>query len=180
MRDIPHRQLTRPKKVFEFFFDGAVKSTAQEGSIKLEPIADGQLNAVCFWFDLHLDEEATITTAPPGFGKFGEGGQVAVDEQAVRRRLVFASNSAVANRIGFAGPASLGRSHAGAQPPSGCGGGRFGPERLERVCRQGALLGPGSAVLGAQSAGGCMRRGTFTALSRPTRLSKRRCKRAKR
>ena len=80
MRDVPHRRLTRPKKVFEFFFDGALKSTVQEGVIKLEPVADGKLNAVCFWFDLHLDEEATITTAPPGIDK---GGQVA-DDTAVR------------------------------------------------------------------------------------------------
>ena len=81
MRDIPHRQLTRPKKVFEFFFDGSLKSTSQEGVIKLEPIADGVLNAVCFWFDLHLDEEATITTAPPGIGK---GGQMVEVDAAVR------------------------------------------------------------------------------------------------
>ena len=82
LRDIPHRRLTRPKKVFEFFFDGALKSTAQEGVIKLEPIAAGHLNAVCFWFDLHLDEEATITTAPPGIGK---GGQLVADDETVRR-----------------------------------------------------------------------------------------------
>ena len=81
MHDIPHRRLTRPKKVFEFFFDGALNSTAHEGVIKLEPLADGKLNAVCFWFDLHLDEEDTITTAPPGIDK---GGQV-VDDTAVRR-----------------------------------------------------------------------------------------------
>jgi protein arginine N-methyltransferase 7 len=91
MRDIPHRQLTRPKKVFEFFFDGALKSTAQEGVIKLEPIADGQLNAVCFWFDLHLDEDATITTAPPGIGK---GGQMEVNDEAVRCSCVGRSISA--------------------------------------------------------------------------------------
>jgi protein arginine N-methyltransferase 7 len=76
MQDTPHRVLTRPKKVFEFFFDGALKSTAQEGVIKLELIADGCLNAVCFWFDLHLDEEATLTSAPPGVGK---GGQLHAD-----------------------------------------------------------------------------------------------------
>lgn len=70
--DMPHRRLTRPKKVFEFFFDGAMKSSAQEGILKLEPVADGIMNAVCFWFDLHLDEEATITTAPEGV--IGKGG----------------------------------------------------------------------------------------------------------
>ena len=31
----------------------------------------GHLNAIVFWFDLHLDEEASITTAPPGIGLGG-------------------------------------------------------------------------------------------------------------
>ena len=35
-------------------------------------IEDGTLNAVVFWFDLHLDEEETITSAPPGFLCGGE------------------------------------------------------------------------------------------------------------
>ena len=78
MQDVPHRRLTRPKKLFEFFFDGAVKSSAQEGVIKLEAIADGHLNAVCFWFDLHLDEDASLTNAPPGIGK---GGQLEPESQ---------------------------------------------------------------------------------------------------
>lgn len=30
-------------------------------------VANGTLNAIMFWFDLHLDEEETLTTAPPGF-----------------------------------------------------------------------------------------------------------------
>ena len=96
MQDVPHRRLTRPKKVFEFFFDGAVKSTAQEGVIKLEPVADGCLNAICFWFDLHLDEEATLTSAPPGIGK---GGQTDDGESPVRRGPVRMAASASAQAV---------------------------------------------------------------------------------
>jgi hypothetical protein len=29
--------------------------------LKLEPVAAGLLNAVVFWFDLHLDDEETLT-----------------------------------------------------------------------------------------------------------------------
>jgi protein arginine N-methyltransferase 7 len=31
----------------------------------------GHLNAIAFWFDLHLDEETSITTAPAGIGLGG-------------------------------------------------------------------------------------------------------------
>jgi protein arginine N-methyltransferase 7 len=95
MDSIPHRRLTRPKRVFEFFFDGSVKSTAQEGLLKLEPVADGYLNAVCFWFDLHLDEEATISTAPAGVGKGGElhaDSAQAAEAAAGSTQLVAATN----------------------------------------------------------------------------------------
>ena len=39
--------------------------------LRLETIASGYMNAVVFWFDLHMDEHETITTAPPGVGKGG-------------------------------------------------------------------------------------------------------------
>ena len=71
MRDQPYRVLTKPKRVFEFFFDDSQKSKGKETVLKMETIAHGYLNAVCFWFDLHMDEEETITTAPPGIGKGG-------------------------------------------------------------------------------------------------------------
>jgi protein arginine N-methyltransferase 7 len=63
--------LTKPKKVFEFFFDDSQKSKGRETVLKMETIAHGYMNAVCFWFDLHMDEEETITTAPLGIGKGG-------------------------------------------------------------------------------------------------------------
>ena len=34
-------------------------------------VSTGYLNAVVFWFDLHLDEEESLTTAPRGIGKGG-------------------------------------------------------------------------------------------------------------
>lgn len=71
MRDQPYRVLTKPKKVFEFFFDDSQKSKGRETVLKMETIAHGYMNAVCFWFDLHMDEEETITTAPLGIGKGG-------------------------------------------------------------------------------------------------------------
>ena len=37
----------------------------------MDVVADGCLNAVVFWFDLHLDAEATLTNAPAGIGKGG-------------------------------------------------------------------------------------------------------------
>lgn len=72
LQDVPHRRLTKPKRVAEFFFDGSARSSGQEGALRLEVVEEGELNAVVFWFDLHLDEEATITTAPFGFGNGGE------------------------------------------------------------------------------------------------------------
>lgn len=38
-------------------------------------VAEGHLNAIAFWFDLHLDDQVSITSAPAGFGLGG----VAVD-----------------------------------------------------------------------------------------------------
>ena len=83
MENVKHRRLTKPKKVFEFFFDNSMKQKGRETVIKLETVASGYLNAVVFWFDLHMDEEETITTAPKGIGK---GGRVQ-DEAKLMRDL---------------------------------------------------------------------------------------------
>ena len=83
MENVKHRRLTKPKKVFEFFFDNSMKQKGRETVIKLETVASGYLNAVIFWFDLHMDEEETITTAPKGIGK---GGRVQ-DEAKLMRDL---------------------------------------------------------------------------------------------
>ena len=47
------------------------KGRGRESVLRLETIASGYMNAVVFWFDLHMDEYETITTAPPGVGKGG-------------------------------------------------------------------------------------------------------------
>lgn len=71
MESVPHRRLTKPKKVFEYFFDGIQKGRGRENVLKLEVTETGYMNGICFWFDLHLDEEDTITTAPEGISKSG-------------------------------------------------------------------------------------------------------------
>ena len=72
MKNVPHRILTRPKKAFELFLDGSKgKGRGRESVLRMETIASGYLNAIVFWFDLHMDEKETITTAPPGVGKGG-------------------------------------------------------------------------------------------------------------
>ena len=71
MEGIPYRRLTKPKKVFEYFFDGIQKGRGRENVLKMEVTDTGYMNGICFWFDLHLDEEDTITTAPEGISKSG-------------------------------------------------------------------------------------------------------------
>ena len=82
------RVLTKPKRVFEFFLQereregrGARAPSARETVARLETVASGYLNAVAFWFDLHMDEKETITTAPRGYGK---GGTVLFEEAFLR------------------------------------------------------------------------------------------------
>ncbi len=60
--DTPHKRLTLPAKVFEYSFDGPRKARGREHAVKLELVQPGCLNAIVFWFDLHLDEQETITT----------------------------------------------------------------------------------------------------------------------
>ena len=45
---------------------------SRESVLKMEVVSTGYLNAVCFWFDLHLDEEESLTSAPRGIGKGGQ------------------------------------------------------------------------------------------------------------
>ena len=60
--DIPHKRLTAPSQVFDFRFDGMQKQQGRSNLLKLEVAQAGTLNAIAFWFDLHLDAECTITT----------------------------------------------------------------------------------------------------------------------
>ena len=86
------RVLTKPKRVFEFFLQRRERDANGEKSAfaaaptretvaRLETVASGYLNAVAFWFDLHMDEKETITTAPRGYGK---GGTVLFEETRFR------------------------------------------------------------------------------------------------
>jgi hypothetical protein len=177
LKDMPHRRLTRPKKVFEFFFDGALKSTACEGVIKLEPIADGYMNAICFWFDLHLDEEATITSAPDGVGKGGqlhsaEHGTVSVRLQVlclqrtpVLRCLSCTTLTDVASPCAGLAKRSR-RSAAGSVQSARVLSGRRLPPKDDG--RNLPLLGTGAAVPGARHAG-ARREENFCAVRRGAR-----------
>ena len=84
--------MTKPKRVFEFFLQRRERDANGEKSAfaaaptretvaRLETVASGYLNAVAFWFDLHMDEKETITTAPRGYGK---GGTVLFEETRFR------------------------------------------------------------------------------------------------
>lgn len=49
-------------QVFEYFFDGErAAPRGRDSLLKLEVIAPGTLNAVAFWFDLHLDDMETLS-----------------------------------------------------------------------------------------------------------------------
>ncbi|KAL3131069.1 hypothetical protein ABBQ38_000384 [Trebouxia sp. C0009 RCD-2024] len=61
---LPHTGLTKPCKVFDYFFEGERKGRGRDNIVKLEVAAEGDMNAVAFWFDLHLDEEASICSGP--------------------------------------------------------------------------------------------------------------------
>ncbi|PSC69443.1 arginine methyltransferase [Micractinium conductrix] len=69
--DLPHRRLTKPTRVMEIAFDGDNKSRGRESMLKLEVVEEGLLNAVVFWFDLHLDDCETLSNAPAGIGEGG-------------------------------------------------------------------------------------------------------------
>jgi protein arginine N-methyltransferase 7 len=58
---LPHRRLTAPVRVLEHFFDGRAGPRAREGVLRLPVVAAGTLNAVAFWFDLHLDDVETLS-----------------------------------------------------------------------------------------------------------------------
>ncbi|KFM29158.1 Protein arginine N-methyltransferase 7 [Auxenochlorella protothecoides] len=66
LSDFPHRVLTRPAKAAEFFFDGEKRGRVRDTMLKLEVVAPGNMNAIVYWFDLHLDDVETLSNAPPG------------------------------------------------------------------------------------------------------------------
>lgn len=65
----PHKRLTEPFRVFDFDFTrAAVKdrppTMGGEWFGDLNVIKSGYLNAIIFWHEIRLDDEATISTAP--------------------------------------------------------------------------------------------------------------------
>eukprot|EP00879_Flechtneria_rotunda_P029198 GHRR01031479.1.p1 GENE.GHRR01031479.1~~GHRR01031479.1.p1 ORF type:complete len:489 (+),score=219.03 GHRR01031479.1:134-1600(+) len=65
---LPHKPLTRPVKVFDFdFCQPAGTPYPSEARMQLEVVAEGRVNAVVMWFDLHLAEGVSITSAPSAF-----------------------------------------------------------------------------------------------------------------
>lgn len=58
----PHKQLTKPCKVMDVSFEVIGHENGKKSELlKLESIDCGVLNAVVFWFDLHLDDEETLS-----------------------------------------------------------------------------------------------------------------------
>ena len=62
LADIPHRRLTAPCRVFEYFFEGVRRGRGRENILKMPITASGTVTAIAFWFDLHLDDVESITT----------------------------------------------------------------------------------------------------------------------
>ena len=59
---VPHTCLTKPCKALEYCFEGqgTGRGRGRDNIVQLEVVADGILNAVAFWFDLHLDSEISL------------------------------------------------------------------------------------------------------------------------
>jgi type III protein arginine methyltransferase len=66
----PHKVLTKPVRIFEYAFDGTGNPRGRDNMVRLEVVEDGVLNAIAFWFDLHLDEHTVITTGAPSLYAF--------------------------------------------------------------------------------------------------------------
>ena len=62
LAEVPHRRLSAPVRVFEYFFEGARRGRGRENILKLPITASGTVTAIAFWFDLHLDDVESITT----------------------------------------------------------------------------------------------------------------------
>lgn len=66
---IPHRRLSAPCKVFNFSFNGLSKIRGRDNLLKLKAEQEGTLNAIVFWFDLHMDSDTTITTGQSSYNQ---------------------------------------------------------------------------------------------------------------
>lgn len=64
---VAHTCLTKPCKALEFCFEGLAKGRGKDNIVKLEVVAGGILNAVAFWFDLHLDPDISLCSGKRQF-----------------------------------------------------------------------------------------------------------------
>ena len=63
-RNFEYRAITDPVKISDIFFDSEDRKNMREKLLKLPVKNQGLLNAVMFWFDLHLDDVETISNNP--------------------------------------------------------------------------------------------------------------------
>ena len=63
----------------------APRSHPHEIMLDAEAIADGMVHAIAFWFDLHLDDEITLSTRPGGdLSHWNQAVQFFDDDMAVK------------------------------------------------------------------------------------------------
>lgn len=62
LRKMDYRPLSKPKVVFQFDFDQIPGD--ESASFYLDVIQSGQCHALAYWFELKMDDQMTISTAP--------------------------------------------------------------------------------------------------------------------
>ena len=63
LNSLEHKRLTAPFKVYDFDLTGG-EELERNRIVDLTVTQEGKCHGVCFWFDLHLDEETSFSTAP--------------------------------------------------------------------------------------------------------------------
>lgn len=81
----PHRVLSDVFEMARFDFRRSPKEDAAR-SVAPQVVADGIVHAVAFWFDLHLDEAITLSTAPGGDSRHWRQAVTFLDQDRPVRR----------------------------------------------------------------------------------------------
>ncbi|MGH6886201.1 MAG: hypothetical protein ACREGK_09015 [Geminicoccales bacterium] len=84
MRD-PHRVLSAAFEMAQLDFR-RLPVEERSRSVTLQVIADGIVHAVAFWFDLHLDDVVTLSTAPGSESRHWRQAVTFLDEDRPVRR----------------------------------------------------------------------------------------------
>jgi len=159
---LPWRPLTRPARALDVSFRDAAAGRGRQALVRMDVVADGVLNAVVSWFDLHLDDDITVSSLPPsaraliasrtpGVPADGGGGTVPEDAPAA---------GGPPGGAGRAGPAAASEPSArdgGPRPGAALQAGAPGPG----CCPNPGQGRPGAAARGAGGAAGA--RGPATA-----------------